>query len=449
MEKFAKYSLIYLLLILVFSWGAAVGKYEIFPYKLIRSISKEIIKFYKNDGEIREITISERIKNDLGLFPSKHIVEFNSDIENSKELKLKFDSRRLSKPIIKNFMDQNDLSDLGKGYLLVQGFMDFENSLYGSFLINLDGKILNQWAYKSYELSDKKSSLKNNYITHPVVMLKDGSLVYTINDLRYGIRIIRQSYCGDIIWTKQKKYHHSISLDENQNLWTSNAEVSFVLLDKNNGNIIKEIFLDDMFKKNSNLGLFNFHIDLPSNETITDDPFHLNDVEPLNFSIENFEKGDLLISFRNSNLIFILDQDTHEIKWWTIGNTIRQHDPDWQNGYITVFDNSMRNNEVASETNYMSRILKIDLEDNKSEVLYNGIKHNAYSVIRGNHQIIENGFILATISSQGRVLILDKSNNLKVELINKYNKTYNGLITESVWIDKDYLNFNIENFKCD
>tara|TARA_Y100000996_G_scaffold400931_1_gene371383 strand:- start:1421 stop:2119 length:699 start_codon:yes stop_codon:yes gene_type:complete len=232
-------------------------------------------------------------------------------------------------------------------------------------------------------------------------------------------------------------------------LWTSNAEESFVLLDKKNGNIIKEILLEDVFKKNRNLGLFNFHIDLPSNKKITDDPFHLNDVEPLNFSMKNFEKGDLLISFRNSNLIFILDQNTYKIKWWKIGKTIRQHDPDWQNGYLTVFDNSMRNNEVAEEKNYMSRILKIDLEDNKSEVLYNGIKHNAYSVIRGNHQIIENGFILATISSQGRVLILDKSNKLKVELINKYNKTYNGLITESVWIDKDYLNFNIENFKCD
>jgi len=112
MEKLSKYSIIYLLLILVFSWGIAVGKFEIFPYKLIRSISKEIIKIYKNDGEIVEITISERIKNDLGLFPSKHIVEFNSDIENSKELDLKFDTRRLSKPIIKNFMDQNDLLNI-------------------------------------------------------------------------------------------------------------------------------------------------------------------------------------------------------------------------------------------------------------------------------------------------------------------------------------------------
>tara|TARA_Y100000768_G_scaffold382115_1_gene361916 strand:- start:360 stop:1709 length:1350 start_codon:yes stop_codon:yes gene_type:complete len=449
MEKFAKYSLIYLLLILAFSWGTAVGKYEIFPYKLIRSVSKEIIKLYKNDDQIVEITISERIKNDLGLFPNKHIVEFHSDIKNSKEIDLKFDSRRSSKPIIKNFMDENDLLNLGKGYLLVQGFMDFKNSLYGSILINLEGRIINQWEYNSHELSDKKNSLKKNHNVHPVVILKDGSLVYTINAPDFGIRIIRQSYCGNIIWSKPGKYHHSISLDENQNLWTSNAEESFVLLDKNNGNIIKEIFLEDVFKKNRNLGLFNFHIDLPTNKSTAGDPFHLNDVEPLNISTKNFDKGDLLISFRNSNLIFILDQDTSKIKWWTVGNTIRQHDPDWQNDYITVFDNSMRNNEIESEKKYMSRILKIDPQNNKAEVLYNGIKHNAYSVMKGNHQIIENGFILATISTQGRLLIIDKDNKLKVELINKYNKTFNGLISESIWVKKDYLNFNIEKFKCD
>ena len=97
----------------------------------------------------------------------------------------------------------------------------------------------------------------------------------------------------------------------------------------------------------------------------------------------------------------------------------------------------------------MSRVLKIDLKNGKSEILYDGIKNNAYSVIRGNHQILENGYILATISSQGRILILDKNSELKIEFINKYNKAFNGLIMESIWLKKDYLNFDIEKFKCD
>ena len=42
------------------------------------------------------------------------------------------------------------------------------------------------------------------------------------------------------------------------------------------------------------------------------------------------------------------------------------------------------------------------------EEIYNGKNHNAYSVIKGNHQILEDNYILTTISTQGRILILNK-----------------------------------------
>ncbi len=449
MNKLAKYSAVYLFFLLIFSWGLVVGKYEIFPYKIIKSISKEFIKIYKNENENFDISISDRIKNDIGLFPSKHIVEIDSDISNSNQINLKFDKRRSNKPVIKNFLNNNDLKNSLNGYLLIQGFMDFESSLYGSILIDLDGNVINKWSYNLFELSNKKESLKNNFSTHPVVIFDDGSIVYTINDERWGERIIKQSYCGKLIWTKKGSFHHSISMNKNGNIWTSNAEESLILLDKNNGNVIKEIFLTDIFKKNRNLGLFNFHIQLPSDENIVNDPYHLNDVEPLKFDTKNFNEGDLLLSFRNSNLVFVVDQNTYKIKWWSIGNTIRQHDPDWHDGFITIFDNSMRNNKIKSEKNYMSRVIKINLETNKSEILYDGVEHNAYSVIRGNHQLIKNSFLLATISSQGRILILDKFNDVKIEFINKYNKTFNGIIMESVWVDKDYFNFNLKSVRCD
>ena len=148
-------------------------------------------------------------------------------------------------------------------------------------------------------------------------------------------------------------------------------------------------------------------------------------------------------------MVFVLDQNSLDVKWWTIGNTIRQHDPDWHQDYITIFDNSMRNNELLSEKKYMSRIIKVDPATKLSKVLYDGVKHDAYSVIRGNHQIIKDKFILTTISSQGRVLILDNNKNLKFEFVNRYNKIFNGILMETIWIEKNYFNFNIENYKCD
>ena len=166
---------------------------------------------------------------------------------------------------------------------------------------------------------------------------------------------------------------------------------------------------------------------------MTNDPFHINDVEPLNSEIESFEIDDLLVSFRNSNLIFIVDKD-NRVKWWRAGATRRQHDPDWGENYITIFDNGMRNNSAVSEKELMSRIIKIDLETLKSNVIFDGEMSSAYSVIKANHQILDNDYILATISMQGRVLILDKNQNLKVEFINNYNKSFNGNIGEAAFI---------------
>ena len=123
--------------------------------------------------------------------------------------------------------------------------------------------------------------------------------------------------------------------------------------------------------------------------------------------MEGFDIDDLLISFRNSNLIFIIDQNLN-VKWWTVGSTIRQHDPDWGVNNITVFDNSMRNNSIKSEKKHMSRVLKINLYNHQIDEIYNGKKHNAYSVIQGNHQILEEDYLLATFSTQGRFLILNK-----------------------------------------
>ena len=443
-----KLSIYYIIFIIAFTWGILVGYKKVFPYKYVSIIFKEFVAFYKGGKDIKDISVVEKIKNDVGLFPSRHIAEYNGKQENSLELKInEFDPRRVLKPTIINQFNNQEKTFFEKGYLLIQGFFDFNESLHGALLIDVNGNIINTWKYKDFEFSDKEFSLKKNLDTHPIVILEDGSIVYTIHNTGFGTRIIKTSYCNDILWSNEASYHHSLALDSNQNIWTINAEESFVLINKNNGNIIKEIFLKDIVKKNRNLGLFNFHINLPSNSIMNKDPFHINDVEPLNFSFGKFQKDDLLLSFRNSNLVFIVD-DQNNIKWWKVGSTIRQHDPDWHNGYITVFDNSMRNNSVISENDFMSRIVKINLKNSEMEEIFNGRKNNAYTVIKGNHQILENEYILLTLSMQGRIIIVDKNSDIKFEFLNKYKNSFNGILGEAIWLDEDYFDFDLKNEKC-
>ena len=50
--------------------------------------------------------------------------------------------------------------------------------------------------------------------------------------------------------------------------------------------------------------------------------------------------GDYLVSFRNMNMIAVVDRETKLVKWVLTGNFVRQHDPDiLPNGNLLVYDN--------------------------------------------------------------------------------------------------------------
>ena len=53
-----------------------------------------------------------------------------------------------------------------------------------------------------------------------------------------------------------------------------------------------------------------------------------------------FKKGDVLVSLRNINTIFVFNRENDKIKFIPTGSFVRQHDPDFVDGEtISVFDN--------------------------------------------------------------------------------------------------------------
>ena len=135
-----------------------------------------------------------------------------------------------------------------------------------------------------------------------------------------------------------------------------------------------------------------------------EDSFHLNDVEPLPIALAGafpqFTPGDLLVSARELNLLFVIDQETLRVKWWRVGDTQRQHDPDWEpNGKISVLNNRMSRD--------YSEIVDIDPRTYQRTVRLDGRDFDFYTRIRGEQQRLPDGHLVVTSTRQGRAFEID------------------------------------------
>ena len=136
---------------------------------------------------------------------------------------------------------------------------------------------------------------------------------------------------------------------------------------------------------------------------------HLNDVEPLHSSMADeyplFGAGDLLVSLRNLNLIFVFDPETRKVKWSSSAPSIYQHDPDFTGDrWIGVFDNNpslVRSGKIIDKT----RIVSIQAHTGSVEILY-PTRHAGpfFTEVQGKWQQLENGNMLLTEAQKGRVV---------------------------------------------
>ena len=189
----------------------------------------------------------------------------------------------------------------------------------------------------------------------------------------------------------------------------------------------------------------HIHIfDLQSNRELATQPqsdmWHGNDIEPLTedrvSSFAGFEAGDLLISFRTQNLVFVVDPDTLKIKWWRIGAWDRQHDPDWDpNGRITVFSN----NNVSPRQ--YSDVISIDPSTYSFEVLVNGKDYDLYSKANARHELTEFGTRMIVSTRQGWVVEVSDTGEVVSSFVNNYSAADSRalFISQAVRVPETYF----------
>ena len=175
------------------------------------------------------------------------------------------------------------------------------------------------------------------------------------------------------------------------------------------------------------------------------DKFHPNDMEVLQPAMAKafpmFDAGDLLLSFRNINMVTVLDPDTKELKWSSYGPWIQQHDPDFTaDGKISVYNNNgyRKISSIVTVDPLTRDVQTVDIDE----------KFRFYSQYMGKHEYLDDGTLQITIPYEGRALEFDKDGQLVLEINNLFNEGHNAFISDYVWLPTSYFDTPPASFSC-
>ncbi len=386
------------------------------------------------------------------------VPQTGTDLSQFRPLKMK-PGIQIQGPVVR--ADQAALARASGWRVLVGGFVVDGEFTHAALALSPELEIVKVWKLTEKDIRGQEPLPTFRKYVHGFAILKDGSMIFSFDE---GVSLQRFDRCGRRIWSIGGNFDHAVTLDEDEQfVWTLRREVAdekllhetVVKVSTATGEIVRRITMRDIIAANPTLHVLdirerdrNFVRENPRNtaEEWLDNPFHLNDVEPLPAAIadrfEGFAAGDLLLSARSLNLVFVVDPDTLEVKWWRMGAWRRQHDPDWQpTGEITVYDNRM-------SLDY-SRIVGIVPASQSTRVVFDGRAADFYSRIRGKHQITQAGNILITSPQQGRVFEVEPNAHMVLEIFNPKpgSEEFSYPISEAIWFPADAFNF-AEDFSC-
>ena len=129
-------------------------------------------------------------------------------------------------------------------------------------------------------------------------------------------------------------------------------------------------------------------------------------------------EGDLLVSFRQTSTVGIVDKATGEFRWkWGPGEVYHQHHPTWQpNGRVMIFDNGCHRRGVSR-----SRIIEVDPETNEIGWEYTGtpeISFYSYNISSAERQ--PNGNTLICEGAPGRIFEVTRAGEIVWEYVSPF-----------------------------
>ena len=419
-EFFRSFGTAWLAIVIFYSLGAVSATREMWPYSQILAAWQ-----YVAGHPEERTTLWQKIMNDTGTKPLRHAIPLGPNAYPVSAYEM-LDGLPLvaerDPPIA--FLG----AGVRRGFRIIFGVFDFGESLHGAILLDPDGKVQNTWRITQNDLPWPHKP-DHMIFPHGFEVTRDGSIIVAYEA---GNSLTKYDYCSRKRWQVEGGYHHSIDLFDEETFWvwgdTEPQETygkKLMQMSVEDGSIIRTIKIVDIIRANPDSDILGIRqIDTESGATWANDPLHPNDIDPLPKELAgfypDFAAGDLLVSMRSINLVFVLDPESLEIKWWRGGFGRRQHDPDWNaRGTITIFNNNMH-------LGYSS-IIEVDPRTMERRTLIDGADYGFYTRIRGKHQELSDGSILVTSPLQGRVFEVSPDGTVTFDFHNSFSEEHGAL----------------------
>lgn len=362
--------------------------------------------------------------------PIKYLSEFPSLVMRSFNETVK--ERKTFKPIPENFKSINNL----KQDLWVLRSEVVENGDRKVLIQNLrNDSILKTWLIKG--------PFENHFRIFNPLPTPDGGLIYNFNANSGLLKINAQ---GRKIWEADTNLavHHSLNFDHEGNIWACVTPhdgpfiktKSFVTLEEERPLKFRD---DHLLKFSQETGEVLYQKSIAQlmedhdlrhllfqKASSLNDPYHLNDIEPVLQDSGYFKKGDLLISLKNSHSILHYRPENDSIIKCIQGPFTYQHDVDILDGNrISIFNNNMYpgykkpqvlprsfNNKDSVVFNMVgSGVLIYDYNTNKFAELWPAqfAVNEISTKTEGLSTFLNNGYLLVEEQNSGILWVLSDS----------------------------------------
>jgi hypothetical protein len=327
-------------------------------------------------------------------------------------------------------------SDPEPGVLLVTSYWADDDWKPGLRVLDRSGEVLHRWNADPLRLfpeSPHQDGLRGNFhlasnYVHGSWLFEDGDVLFNIEYLG----LVRLDAQGDVVWRLDRRTHHSVSRNERGNFWVSASNwiddpttvftrfpgllapvaEDVVLEVTPDGEVVREASVLDAVFQDPDLRRLIWTV----GHTRTTDLLHLNDVEELPSAIAGsypgLDAGDLLVSLRYLDLVFVFDPDTLAVKWWRNEPFVEQHDPDFLGGgAISVFDNNL-DGSLNGAFLGGSRLWQIEVGSGQKRLLYPAGQpgeRRFYTAMGGKAQRLPRGHWLLTEAQFGRIFEVDET----------------------------------------